>query len=75
MAVNDTDHSNVYGLPATTTFSVEQALASAGQLELSSVLVIGHDKDGDLLIRSSRMSREGALWLVEKARAYVLSET
>jgi hypothetical protein len=64
----------VVSLPATTTFTAEMALKSALDLELTDVLVIGYDKDGDLLIRSSRLLRSDALWLVEKARAWVVND-
>jgi hypothetical protein len=64
--------SNVTSLPATTTFTVEQALASAGQLNLSDVMVIGYE-DSELVVRSSRMDRKDALWLLEVARLWVLS--
>ena len=65
---------NVFSLPATTTFTVEQALESARSLDMADVLVIGYDRDGDLVIRSSRMDRKDALWLCEMARAWALNE-
>jgi L-ascorbate metabolism protein UlaG (beta-lactamase superfamily) len=55
-------------LPATTTMTPEQALDSAKRLEYKDVLIIGYDDDGELLIRSSRMSRSDALWLLESAK-------
>lgn len=65
-------HRNVFGFPPSTTFTPDQALASAGQLALKQVLVIGYDEDGELTVRSSRMTRGEALWLVEHARHHVL---
>lgn len=41
---------------------------------MADVLVIGYDRDGDLVIRSSRMDRKDALWLCEMARAWALNE-
>lgn len=65
---------NVFSLPATTTMTPEQALASAGQLELGEVLVIGHDKDGELVVRSSRMDSKNALWLLKLAELYTMGQ-
>ena len=60
--------------PQTTHFTVEQALASAGQQPLEDAIIIGTDKDTrKLVIRSSKMSRESALWLIEHARMHVLN--
>lgn len=67
----------VHPLPASTTFTPRQALLSALNFSdhdnLQDVLIIGYDADGDLVIRSSRMDRKDALWMVEKARDWVLS--
>lgn len=62
---------NVVSLPATTTFTAEQALKSALELNLTDVLVIGYDQEGCLLVRSSRLLRSDALWLIEQARDWV----
>lgn len=61
----------LHALPATTTMTPEQALQSALALNPSEVLVLGYDHDGKLVVRSSRMSRRDALWLVEQARMHV----
>lgn len=61
-------------LPASVTMTPEQALDSAKHLELKDVLVIGYDADGDLLIRSSRMIRRDALWMLEAAKIQVMKE-
>jgi len=69
------DHafSNVVGLPATVTFTVEQALQSAMQFsELKTVMVVGELEDGTLMVRSSRMTREVANWLMDRAKFYTL---
>lgn len=62
----------VLSLPATTTFTPEQALNSALSLDMQDVLIIGYDQDGELVIRSSRMNRMDALWLLEKAKSWAL---
>lgn len=64
--------SNVTPLPASTSFTPEQALQSTIQLEPQDVLIIGYDKDGELLIRSSKMSRMDAVFLLEKAKDWAL---
>lgn len=64
------NYPNVFGLPPSTTFTVAQALESALSLDLREVLVIGVDNDGHLAVRSSRMDRRDALWLLEMAKDY-----
>lgn len=56
---------NVIVLAAHDRMSVEQCLASAvrDQGNWESVMVIAGDKDGNLIIRSSGMSRKDALWM------------
>lgn len=64
---------SVFRLPATTTFTVEQALQSALELDLQDVLVIGYDQEGKLAIRSSRMTCAEALFLTAKAARWAES--
>ena len=60
-------------LPARTTFTVEQALQDAlGFTDLQAVLIIAKDRDGDLMIRSSRMDTHEANYLVDIAKTYIL---
>ena len=63
----------IFRLPASTSFNVEQALASAQQEGLADVLVIGYDQDGLLFIRSSRMTCAEAAFLANKAMHWALS--
>jgi hypothetical protein len=65
---------NVVPLPASTTLTPEQALASAAGLCLKDVLIIGYDSDGDFTVRSSRMSRMDALWLAKLAERWALGD-
>lgn len=69
---------NVLAFPAAVTMTPKQALLSAlvfaDEDNLQDVLVIGYDGDGELLIRSSRMDRQDALWLSEQLRGYALGE-
>jgi hypothetical protein len=62
---------NVISLPATESFTPELALKSALDLEMSDVLCIGYLED-ELVVRSSRMSRADALFLLEKAKLWTL---
>ncbi len=67
------NNKNVIPLSATATYQPEQALASAQQIELTDVLVIGYDIDGDLFVRSSNMTCAEALFLLEKAKIWAMS--
>jgi hypothetical protein len=64
-------------LPASTTFTPEQALHSALQDvdRLDRLIIIGTYPDDDLFIRSSRMTCAEALWLVKRAERYTLNPT
>jgi len=63
-------NANVFSLPATTTFTAEQAIESAKSLNLVDVMIIGYDQEGDFVLRSSRMDRKDALWLAELAKKW-----
>lgn len=63
---------NVISLPASITFQPKQALASAMELDLSDVLIIGYEA-GHLVVRSSRMTCAEALFLLERGRSWALS--
>lgn len=71
------NNENVIALPASTAFSPEQALRSALEFtrtdNITDVMVIGYDNDGVMIIRSSRMSRADALFMLEKAKQWVLT--
>jgi L-ascorbate metabolism protein UlaG (beta-lactamase superfamily) len=61
-------------LPASSTMTAEQALDSMKHLEPKDVVVIAYDEDGDLLIRSSRLVRRDALWMLEVAKIHIMKE-
>lgn len=63
----------IFRLPASTTFTPEQALHDALRDNLQDVLVIGYDQDGALVIRSSRMNCAEALFLCNKAARWAES--
>lgn len=64
---------NVRHLPPRSTFTPAQALAAAAQTKLSDVIVVGFDADGDLFVRSSRMSRSDALWIAKELERWALN--
>lgn len=64
------NNDKVMALPASTNYNAEQALNSALQADLTDVMIIGYDQDGDLFIRSSRMTRAEGLFMTEKAREW-----
>lgn len=66
---------DILKFPPATTFTPEQALVSAGQARLEQVVVVGITEEGDLVTRSSRMTRAEALWLLETAKRWTLGVT
>lgn len=56
----------VFRLPASTTFTPEQALNSALDDGLTDVLIAGYDDNGNLVVRSSRLTCAEALFLATK---------
>lgn len=67
-AMADDTNSNVVLLPLSDHLTAEQALAAVAKRDLTSVLIVGIDEAGHLVILSSKMSRKDALWLAEQAR-------
>ncbi len=66
------NNQNVISMPASTSFTPEQAFESAKGIVLTDVLIIGYDEEGALFVRSSRLTRAEALFLLEKGRDYVM---
>lgn len=63
-------------LGASTHHTVDQALSSALHFErdgvgYEDVMIVGYDKDGELSVRSSHISREWALWLAHELMDYI----
>lgn len=54
--------------------TVEQAINSAKELELTDVVIAGFDKDGDFCVRSSHMTRKDALWIAEYTKKHAMGE-
>ena len=64
----------VVKLPAHTRMTPEEVIAFITREEWESLLICGYHKDDpDFVVRSSAMSREQALWLIEHAKLHVLN--
>ena len=61
----------VIELPASTNFNAEQALNSMLSRYCSDVLCVGYS-NGELVVRSSRMTRAEALFLLEQVKQWAL---
>ena len=64
---------DIVSMPASVTLTPEQALDSAKQIKLSEVVIVGTDENGNLFIRSSRLTCRDALWLAEQLKEHALS--
>lgn len=64
----------VVNFPVSSNLSVEQVLAAVTkeQKDFSQVLIIAIDADEEIIVRSSHMTRQDALWLVESGRLHAL---
>lgn len=65
----------VIKLPPSTSYTVDQALDDAKQMNLNDVLILGYDENDALFVRSSRMPREQALLLMELGKLFSLGVT
>lgn len=59
-------------LPPSATFTVDQALDDVKQMQLTDVLILGYDEDDALIVRSSRMTRAEALFLIELGKMHTM---
>lgn len=66
------NNQKVIELPASTNYTAEQALQSALKADLTDVLILGYDQDGDLFVRSSKMTRAEGLFMVKKAEQWCM---
>ena len=64
------NNEKVIELPASTNYTAEQALHSALKADLTDVMIIAYDWEGELFVRSSKMTRAEGLFMVEKAREW-----
>lgn len=63
----------IIDLPSTN-MTPEQALESAMRLNLTEVVVLGYDDEGKFKVRSSKMTRAEALFLIELGKKHALGE-
>ena len=63
-------NAKVIELPASTSYTAEQALQSALQLNLQDVMIIGYNNAGDLVVRSSKLTRAEGLFMIKKAEEW-----
>lgn len=67
---------NVIALPASVNYTAEQALLSSldycRDAGLTDVIVLGYDADGDLYVRSSKLTRAEGLFMVKKAEEWCM---
>ena len=61
---------SLFRLPASTTLTPEQALQDVLRMDLQDVLIAGYDKNGVLIIRSSRMTCAEAMFMAIKAQRW-----
>lgn len=66
------NNEKIVELPASVNYTAEQALASALKAGLTDVIVLGYDEDGDLFVRSSKMTRAEGLFMVKKAEQWCM---
>lgn len=52
--------------------TTDEVFAASAREPWDDVMVIGFHKDGSLAVRSSHMSREFALWIVEHAKLHIM---
>lgn len=66
------NNQKVVELPASVNYTPEQALQSALKADLTDVMIIGYDKDNDLFVRSSKMTRAEGLFMTKKAEEWTM---
>lgn len=70
------NNKNVISLPASVNYTPEQALLSALDMcregRLTDVFILGYDEDGELFVRSSKMTRAEGLFMAEKAKQWTM---
>ena len=65
--------SEVAFLPPSESMTVDQALDSVKNSNVDQVIILGYNEDGKLFVRSSKLCRKEALWIIECARNVVLN--
>ena len=63
---------NVFEMGAHDNMSVKEAVEVVKRENLTEVLIIGYNKNDELVIRSSAMSASESLYLLEQAKMYTM---
>ena len=70
------NNENVIALPASVNYTPEQALLSMLEFcrkdNLQDVICLGYDADGDLIVRSPKMTRAEGMFMAEKAKEWTM---
>ena len=61
-----------WNIPCDSHMNIRRVRKVIRERDWDQVMAIGYDKDGDLMICSSKMSRKDALWLLEQAKLHAL---
>ncbi len=64
------NNEKVIHMQPSTNYNPEQALSQALKYDLTDVMIIGYDVDGDLVVLSSKMTRAEGLFMVKKAEEW-----
>lgn len=64
------NNEKVIHMQPSTNYTPEQALNQALKYDLTDVMIIGYDFEGELFIRSSKMTRAEGLFMVKKAEEW-----
>lgn len=59
-------------MPVDANMTMKRFKKSVSEEDFKEAIVVGYDADGDLVIRSSKMSRRDALFLLEQAKMHTL---
>jgi len=66
---------DIINLPTVTYLDlpIERVLEGAGEANLSEIVILGFDEDGDFYFSASKASGGDVLWLLEKAKLGLLT--
>lgn len=66
------NNEKVIHMQPSTNYTPDQALNQALKYDLTDVLVVGYDVEGDLVVLSSKMTRAEGLFMVKKAEEWTM---
>lgn len=59
-------------MPVDANMTMRRFKRSVAEEDFTGAVIMGYDKDGDFIVRSSKMSRKDALWMLEQAKLHIL---